>query len=108
MGPDAGLVLLTHEHCDHIGGLNRTPEDISGDSGGNGGLQRGNREPDEKYVPHDGDILYPLKSGEKNFGTLSAVSVPEGGSDIYGPDPLQFCNKAAGADPASGHTPGVW
>ena len=101
-GLKPGLVLLTHEHCDHIGGLNQLREDISGDGGGDTEACSAGIGNQTRNMSRMMETFLYFKSGEKTFVHYPPFQCRKGGSDIYGPALLcKFAAKAAGADPAS-------
>ena len=101
LGLMPGLVLLTHEHCDHIGGLNelrRTyPVTVAATEACSAGI--GNQ---TKNMSRMMETFLYFKSGEKKFVHYPPFQCRK--ADLT-PDLLQICNKAAGADPASGAYP---
>lgn len=94
LGLMPGLVLLTHEHCDHIGGLNelrRTyPVTVAATEACSAGI--GNQTKNMSRMMET--FLYFKSRGKRNLYIIRRFSA-EGGSDIYGPDLLQICNQGS-------------
>ncbi len=103
MGPDAGAGPLTHEHCDHIGGLNelrRTyPVTVAATEACSAGI--GNQTRNMSRMMET--FLY-FKGGEKKLVHYPPFQCRK--ADLTFTDRICCnCNKAAGADPASGAYP---
>lgn len=104
LGLMPGLVLLTHEHCDHIGGLNelrRTyPVTVAATEACSAGI--GNQ---TKNMSRMMETFLYFKSGEKKFVHYPPFQCRKADLTFTDQILLQICNKAAGADPASGAYP---